>query len=148
MAELDFPASPAVGDRYTSPIGTVYQWNGHAWVVGFYDSTIQTFTVLGDILDQIRTLLQDTDNSASSGYRYSDDSIVIAINMSMLEMFRLRPDIFLSTHFTVPQFNSGSPDAPWPIEEQWVPAIIYYAVGMTQVRDDEGTQDTRASAFL
>jgi len=148
MAEMDFPLSPTVGQRYTNSIGVVYEWNGYAWVVGFYDSSTQTFLVLGDILDQIRTLLQDTDNSSSAGYRYSDDSIVMNINMGLWEMYRLRPDIFLETSYVVPQFLAGDPSVTWPIEQQWVPAIVYYAVGMTQVRDDEGTQDTRASAFL
>jgi len=148
MAEMDFPAAPSMGQRYTNSLGVVYQWNGYAWVVGFYDTASDEFDVLGDLLDQIRTLLQDTDNSASSGYRYSTDSIIANINMGLIEMFRIRPDIFLETNFVVPQFQSSDLSVAWPIEQQWIPPIVYYAVGMTQVRDDEGTQDTRASAFL
>jgi hypothetical protein len=147
MAVLDFPASPVVGQNYTSPIGTVYTFDGQGWVVGFYDSQTQAFTVLGDILEQIRTLLQDVDTLGGQ-YRYSSDSIVQSINLGMIEMFRVRPDIFLETKFVVPQFSVSVLTAPWPIEQQWVPAIVFYAVGETQLRDDEGTQDTRAAAFL
>lgn len=143
----DFPLDPTVGQKYTSPAGVTYVFDGAAWTVGFYDSTTQEYMSVGDILDQIRTLLQDTDNSGGE-YRYSDDSIILNINMGLLEMFRLRPDIFLENSFIIPTYNAGHLEADWALEPQTVPAIIYYAVGMTQVRDDEGTQDTRASAFL
>jgi hypothetical protein len=144
---MDFPASPIVGQRYIAPTsGVVYEWNGMAWVVGFYDVSNEQFTVIGDLIDQIRVLLQDTDDTA--GYRYSTASIIMNINQGLLEMYRMRPDIFLETSFVVPFFSSQDLAQDWPIEEQWIPSIIYYAVGMTQVRDDEGTQDTRASAFL
>jgi len=148
MAEMDFPANPTVGQRFTNSVNVTYEWNGFGWVIGGYDTSGDGFTVMGDLLDQIRILLQDTDNSGSSGYRYTDDSIVMNINQGMLEMFRIRPDIFLETSYTVPQFETSALDVPWPLEQQWIPPLVYYAVGMTQVRDDEGTQDTRASAFL
>ncbi len=148
MADLDFPPTPTTGQKYTAPSGVVYEFDGYGWVVGFYDSSTQTFDTIGDIFDQIRTLLQDTDSSASSGYRYSDDSLMMNLNMGLWEMYRIRPDIFLEIQFVVPQFDTGNLAAPWPVERQWVPVIVYYVVGMTQLRDDEPTQDTRASAFL
>ncbi|HEY1440390.1 MAG TPA: hypothetical protein VGF65_06045 [Mycobacterium sp.] len=147
MAELDFPGGATLGQRYTGPTGVVYEWNGYAWVVGFYDTSSDTLGSVGDLLSQVRTLLQDTDNS-SGQYRYSSDSIVTNLNQGMLEMYRLRPDIFLSLGFVVPTFSSAALDVALGIEPQYVPPLIYYVVGLTQVRDDEGTQDTRASAFL
>ena len=51
--------------------------------------------MLGDLLAQIRTTLQDTDVTSGT-YRYSTDSIVANINMGMIEMYRFRPDIFLA----------------------------------------------------
>jgi len=33
MAQLDFPASPTVGQQYAAPNGITYQWDGAAWVV-------------------------------------------------------------------------------------------------------------------
>lgn len=144
---IDFPPSPEVGQRYTAPSGAVYSWDGSAWTIGFYNSATQQLQSVGDIIDQIRTLLQDTDVSGGE-FRYSTDSIVMNINMGMLEMYRVRPDIFLANNFTIPQYNVFQLDTPLVIEPQWVPPLIYYAVGMTQARDDEGTQDTRASAFL
>ena len=61
MADMDFPADPIIGQKYTNSIGVVYEWSGTAWLIGFYDSTTETFTTVGDLLDMIRTLLQDTD---------------------------------------------------------------------------------------
>ena len=147
MADMDFPADPIIGQNYTNSIGTVYQWNGVAWIVGVYDSTTGTFTTVGDILEMIRTLLQDTDVS-SGEYRYSSDSIVANINMGLIEMYRIRPDIFLENKFKIPVFNDADLSTPLVIEQQFVPSLIYYAVGMTQLRDDEATQDARASSFL
>src|SRR5215510_7069656 len=144
MADMDFPANPIVGQKYTNSVGVIYEWNGYAWVVGFYDP-IEQLNTLGGIIDQIRVLLQDTDVS-SGQYRYSTPSIVANLNMGMIEAFRIRPDIFLETNYVVPKFASGQLDMAWPIEEQWTPSLIYYAVGMTQLRDDEGTQDQRSSA--
>jgi hypothetical protein len=146
MAEMDFPLNPTVGQKYTNAAGVVYEWNGAAWIVGYLD-TSSAFETVGDILDQVRIILQDTDVS-SGEYRYSNDSIVQNINQGLLEMFKLRPDIFLETGFKVPTFNAAELGAEWPLELQWIPPIVYFTVGLTQVRDDEGTQDTRASAFL
>ena len=147
MADMDFPADPTIGQKYTNSVGVVYEWNGTAWVIGFYDSTTETFMVVGDLLDQIRTLLLDTD-TAGGEYRYSDASIVTNINQGMLEMYRIRPDIFLENKFKVPVFNDAALDDALVIEPQFVPSLVYYAVGMCQLRDDEPTQDQRASMFL
>ena len=148
MAEMDFPPFPTLGQKYTAPSGIVYEWDGYGWIIGFYDTASEELSTIGDVLSQIRTLLQDTDNSASSGYRYSTDSILMNLNQGMTDMYRIRPDIFLELKFKIPVFNSGQLDAVIGIEEQYVPSLVYYAVGLTQARDDEQTQDSRAMAFL
>lgn len=147
MAELDFPANPTVGQLYTSPVGVVYSWAGYGWVLGFYSSATEQLVTVGGIIDQVRTLLQDTDTLGGE-YRYSNDSLVSNLNMGLWEMYRIRPDIFLELGFQVPQFDSGLPTTPVPIDGQHIPALVYYIVGMAQLRDDEGTQDARASNFL
>lgn len=148
MAEMDFPPFPALGQKYTAPSGIVYEWDGFGWIVGFYDTASEELSTLGDLLSQIRTLLQDVDNTGSSGYRYSTDSIVMNINQGMSDMYRIRPDLFLALDFKIPTFNSGQPDVIIGVEEQYIPPLVYYAVGLTQARDDEQTQDSRAMAFL
>ena len=147
MAEMDFPANPTVGQHFTNSVGIVYEWTGTAWVIGFYDAALETLTTVGDLLEMIRTLLQDTDTSGGE-YRYSSDSIVANINMGLIEMYRIRPDIFLENKFKIPVFNDADLSSALVIEQQFVPSLVYYAVGMCQLRDDEPTQDSRASAFL
>lgn len=144
---MDFPPTPTVGQMYTAPSGVTYRWDGYAWTVGFYDSTSQRLTNVGNILGQVRTLIQDVDNS-SGQYRYSTDSIVTALNQGVMEMFRIRPDLFLEVDYVVPTFSVGGLDVDIGIEAQYVPPLIYYVVGLVQVRDDEQTQDTRAATFL
>ena len=148
MAVIDFPLSPVVGQKYTSSFGVVYEWDGAAWVVGFYDSSTQQLQTVGDLLSQVRTLLQDVDNSASSGYRYSTDSIIMALNQGMIDMYRVRPDLFLESGFVIPVFNSGLPDQPIGVEQQYISPLVYYVTGLVQARDDEQNQDSRAMAFL
>lgn len=144
---MDFPANPTKGQRYTAPSGVVYTWDGTAWSVGFFDSSTQQLDDVGDVLDQVRTLLQDTDNS-SGQFRYSTDSIVTALNQGMLDMYRIRPDLFLEVGFVVPQYNVGSLGDTIQIEQQYVPPLVYYVVGLVQARDDEQNQDSRAMAFM
>jgi hypothetical protein len=147
MADMDFPLHPVVGQKYTNSAGSVYEWTGTAWVVGFYDASLETLSTVGDIVEQIRTLLQDTDTSGGE-YRYSSDSIVANINMGLVEMYRIRPDIFLENGFKIPVYNDATLNDLVIIEEQFIPSLVYYAVGMCQLRDDEETQDARASSFL
>src|SRR5215471_10290501 len=124
---MDFPLNPAVNQTYTAPSGTVYTWDGVAWVVDpFYVST--SLASVGDLLKQVRILLQDTDLTAGE-YRYSTDSLVIALNQCMMEMFRIRPDLFLEQGFVIPTFTVDLLDMPIGIEAQYIPPIIYYVVG-------------------
>lgn len=147
MFIMDFPKTPVLGQRYTNFIGVTYRWDGVAWVVGKDDHS-GNFTEIGDVIDQIRVLLQDTDNTGSGGYRYSTASIIANINMGMIEMYRLRPDVFLANGYTIQQFSIGEPDEALAIELQYMPPLVYYAVGMCQLRDDEENQDKRATALL
>lgn len=146
--EMDFPASPYVGQKYTASSGVVYEWDGYGWIVGFYTTDTQLLSTVGDLLDQVRILLQDTDNTASSGYRYSDDSILLALNQGMMDLYRMRPDIFLALKFVIPTYNTADLGALIGIEQQYISPMVFYVVGLIQARDDEQTQDQRAAQFL
>lgn len=147
LGPINFPSAPVRGQHYTAPNGQTYTFDGLAWEVGFYDSSSQRFDTIGDLINQIRTLLQDTDN-LSGEYRYSTDSIVTNINQGMLELYRMRPDAFMANSWTVQQFSVTDQGAVIVIEQQLVPALVYYAVGLTQARDDEQNQDARAFGVL
>jgi hypothetical protein len=107
---------------------------------------VPSISTLGGLLAQVRTLLQDTD--AVGGYRYSDLSIVTNLNQSMMDAYRIRPDLFLATSFVIPAFDTALPNTLITIEPQYLPAFVYYVTGLTQARDDEQNQDARAMGFL
>lgn len=146
-APINFPANPTVGQKYTSPAGAVYEWDGSAWTNSFYDSPTQQLATVGDLLDQVRSLLQDVDVS-SGQYRYSTDSIITCLNQGFGDLFRMRPDLFLETGFRIPQYTVEQLDQDLTIEPQYVSPLVFYVVGLVQARDDEQTQDARAGVFL
>lgn len=145
--ELDFPASPALNQRWTAPTGVEYIFDGYGWTVVAFVSPTELLATVGDLLWQIRVLLQDTDLT-SGQYRYSDESIVTNLNQGMTDLYRIRPDLFLEQNFNIPTFNALFPTQFLGIEPQYVSPLIFYVVGLTQARDDEQTQDARAGVFL
>jgi hypothetical protein len=148
MITMDFPNAPVLGQVFINEAGIAYTWNGTAWDIGAgVPGGGEQFNTLGGVLNQIRVLLQDTD-VITGKYRYPTPQIVANINMGMIEMYRLRPDIFMENGFQIPTFNSLVLDDPMKIEPQYVPPLIYYTVGLTQLRDDEQTQDQRAVNFM
>ena len=147
MAEMDFPPLPVLGQKYTAPSGVVYEWDGYGWTIGYYDTSSQQLQSVGDVLDQIRILLQDTDNT-SGQYRYTTESILLCLNQGMIDLYRMRPDIFVTLKFIIPVYNSNQLDVVIGIEMQYISPLVFYVVGLVQARDDEQTQDQRAAQFL
>lgn len=94
------------------------------------------------IIDDARELLQDT----VAPYRYSDASLIRSLNIAVLEARRLRADLFLPA-FTLPEYATPG-DATTAIPDMYRPAFVYYVAGKAQLRDDETTQDARATVFL
>lgn len=101
---------------------------------------------VGDYLDESRRLLQDE----VTPYRYPDEDLVEALNIALLEVRRLRPDLLLP-RFEIPYLpSSGSQwrDTVVSFEPMYRVALVYYVVGRAQLRDDEQTQDARAASLL
>lgn len=99
------------------------------------------------LIAQARVLLQDT---LASGYRYSDDELLQNLNIGLLEARRLRPDLFLTSLSAVdvtPEYVAVNTTA-LAIDQQYRLPLLYYVVGMVQLRDEEDTQDARASALM
>lgn len=113
---------------------------------------------LEDYVEQARVLLQDT---VASPYRYDNESLVTALNNAMYEISRLRPDILIDGKYRqrsikhqrlnadgMPLYTVGLMDDLVPIPPQYKIPVLYYIVGFVQLRDNEETQDSRASALL
>lgn len=97
-----------------------------------------------EYVTQARVLLQDE----VEPYRYEDAELLVSLNMAILEARRLRPDMFLDTFDDLPGDYSVVDGTEVEIDEQYRSAFLYYIVGMAQARDEEDTQDARATAFL
>lgn len=100
-----------------------------------------TLATVQDYVTAARVLLQDT----VATYRYPDADILAALNFAMIEARRARPDFFIGT--TVPSFSTVNSDAV-NIDEQYRLPVLLFVAGYAQLRDDEGTQDQRASTLM
>jgi hypothetical protein len=82
-------------------------------------------------------------------YRYGDTSLLAALNISLNEARRLRPDLFIERYgVTEPDQYEEISGAVIPIERQFRLAIEFGTAGHALLRDEEDTQDARANVFL
>ena len=98
------------------------------------------------VIDRARRILQDTD---ASNYRYSEVDIVDAVNDSLLEVRKIRPDLFIDGAFTVVDVSELEVDATAiPIEDFYFQSLVYLVSGYMMLRDDEFSLDSRAVNLL
>jgi hypothetical protein len=91
---------------------------------------------VADYISLARTLLMD---EVDSPYRYPDAQLVLALNLSLMETKKIRPDLMIDK--TLPNFTVD-------IDEMYRVPLVYYICGHAQMRDEEGNQDARAAGFL
>lgn len=102
---------------------------------------------INDYINDGRTLLQDT----ISPYRYDDPSMIVAMNVTLLEGRRLRPDLFVYNKNCGPTGVQSFIDKDGTklfMEEQFRLAFLHGMVGHVLERDQEDIQDQRAAAFM
>lgn len=130
---------------------------------------MQSYADVTHYVIMARLLLQD----AIVPYRYTDLTLVRALNHAIAEMVRIRPDIFLDLKYQRPlrkgDINDGSPNAPFgasdiavdtngnylegqgtlvAIPSNYAVPVEYFIVGWCQMFDVTDTQDQRAQAFV
>ena len=112
---------------------------------------------VADYSTDVRVLVQDVVPS----FRYTDLEFLIALNVTLLEMRRLRADIFLGQPFASPPQDytasdeSTSPyvaandttDMTW-IDQQFRLGVVLGVVAHLLARDQEDTQDARSAMFM
>jgi hypothetical protein len=91
---------------------------------------------------QARQILQDT----VVPYRYSDESLVGIVNEAMYEARRVRPDLFLGKLRTSLTPVASISDQ-LPLSEQFFGPLVNFVVGRAEMRDDEFTNDKRATTL-
>lgn len=94
---------------------------------------------VAEYIAEARVLLQDLD---SGEYRYSDVDLTQGLNLGLMEIRRLRPDLFLQ-NFDFTNVPSGAVK----LDVMYRTPLLYYIVGHAQLRDDENTTDSRAMGF-
>lgn len=103
---------------------------------------------IDDYITDGRTLLQDT----ISPYRYDDASLIVAMNVTLLEGRRLRPDLFLYHRW--PTGNKGvqsfqdKDGTKLEMEEPFRLAFLNGMCAHALQRDQEDLQDQRAAIFM
>jgi hypothetical protein len=119
-----------------------------------------TSRTIDQVVQQARTLLQDTVETVASSYRYSDQDIMDNFNGAMIEARRLRPDLFLAYGLRTPLplytlADLGNPSASppvastaFPLDEQYFMAAVYYVVGRAELREDTFSDNSRAIALM
>lgn len=99
---------------------------------------------VSDYVTETRTLLQDT----IAPFRYDDASIVRALNLTLQEVRRVRPDLIIYNRDPNPQYFTDDTDADVCIEQPFRQAVLNGVVGYTIERDQEDIEDARAAMFV
>ncbi len=110
---------------------------------------MSTLETVEDYISDARTLLQDT----IKPYRYGDDSMFVAFNVTILEAYRLRPDLFRfhmengSREHSPPSF-SFIDSRDFHVDHAFRLAFVYGTVAHALARDQEDVQDSRSNSFM
>ena len=104
-----------------------------------------TLATVGDYVVEARRLLQDK----NAPYRYSDNEIVMALNLAIGEGRRARPELFQQYFETdLPMYYADEDDELVDIPPMYRMAFLYFIVGHSQLADQEDTVDQRSAALL
>lgn len=111
-----------------------------------------------DVVTEARVLLQDTD---STSYRYSNVNLLAIYNRALQALGRVRPDACYDLFDTdtnsldVPELvesGAGAGQTNWTVnfglEMQFFNPLVSYIVGVTEIIDDEYSEDGRAALML
>lgn len=98
---------------------------------------------VNDLVTAVRGLLLDR----VQPYRYQDTDILVALNTSLLEGRRLRPDLFVCRYGNAVPSYSDVTSEELPIEPQFRLAFAFGTAGYTLLRDEDDVQDERAAGF-
>lgn len=97
---------------------------------------------VGDVVTRAQQTLQD-----EAGTRYPVEQLIGYISDAVIEARSIRPDLFVGA-FGAPLEDPTDPAAPFPLPDQFFPAVCYYVCGRAELRDDEFAVDNRAMTLL
>ena len=102
---------------------------------------------------EARAVLQDVKSTGSpNGTRYSDQDLIDAFNDALMQTRMRRPDVFLDIGLrnAIPQYSAAdvAGGTPFPIDNTYYPALLFYVVGRCELRDDTFSDDNRAMQMM
>ncbi len=98
---------------------------------------------LAAVIKQVRYQLQDED---ASNYRYTDDRLTDTLNMVLLDIWRLRPDLFLAADWKLTEYTVANlaDSTVLPIADIYFSTVVKLIVGYVQLENDNTTPDSKA----
>ena len=105
---------------------------------------------IDDAIAEARAILQDTSPTGAE-YRYSTPDLVSYLNNALLEMRKLRPDLFRTYYGAdTPSYTESDlgGNVLFPVDNMFFPPAVFYMVGTAELRDDEFTVDSRAVTLM
>jgi hypothetical protein len=105
-----------------------------------------TLNTVADYIADARTLLQDV----IPPYRYDDASLLVALNVTLLEARRIRSDLFVFNMRVLGQTQAFAEvdDTYVEMELQFRLAILHGLCAHALERDQEDVQDSRATSYF
>ena len=97
-----------------------------------------------DVIDIAREHLKD---EISEEYRYSDNSLIRGFNVCLTAIWNLRPEVFPPSKEFV-TYTTADLGKPFPIPLIFFHPVVFFVVGYAELRDDEFTDDTRATSLM
>jgi hypothetical protein len=97
---------------------------------------------VGDVKARAKSILKDKVDPV----RYPEADLLNAVNDALLEVRRIRPDLYLSKSFKVAILINDTDVLP--VEDFVFNSIVYWVVGTMMLRDDEFSVDGRAMNMI
>lgn len=107
-------------------------------------SVLNQLDSVQDYIEQARIELQDT----VSPYRYTDDELIAALNLTLMETRRIRPDLFVYKGTDAVPVYLKNDTTKVRMELPFRLALLYGLMGYAISRDQEDVQDSRGTAFM
>ena len=125
----------------------------------------QTTKTMDDLFNEVRFILNDT----QAPYRYSDERMVYHYNTALREIYRLRPDLYISFTNAILSANlvntystsdlqvidgtanptPPTPATPFPLDDRLAYGpCVFYVAGRTEIEDDEFADNNRAMILM
>lgn len=109
---------------------------------------------IDDVISEARAMISD----ARVPYRYTDATMIAALNTALAEVYRYRPDAYIGNFVTaslganaVTSYITGDLGLGtlFPLDTRlFFNPVVFFVAGRVELADDEFTENSRATALL